>query len=552
VQGVALSTTVSFATSNTGDPASIRFAVSSSRISVTGVGQADTASVTITVLDASGNVIRESGYPTPRGNNLRVKFITSPNGGETIAGNNIGGTLQTAGYGGFIDVATQGGVAVVNLRAGTLPGIVELSVSALSFAGTSLGNAADISTTAVAPPVSIASGSATTIVFSAPITGAIENLGNGNYRRKGKVDVTDRYGNSVPDGTVVNFTLLDTAIVHDNTGTATANAQTLDRSGTSLITRTCSAQPTAGSEASGCTTKGNLAVVPATAPVGGAADFNNTQRVFRNGVLRPLGANDRILIRNAVDADKIQTISAVNSATEVTVFNQFAHSLASGEFWAGASLSGAQIFGADPSGNLTVGTGVTTNGVAELRVTYPATVDTILTGCYGYPYSAGNGSAAYSDRDKRDSVPQSRQVVVAASSGTTATAVTQGTFCFSAIAGGTITPDVSSVALPKSTAATIGLTIRDGGDKIPLPYDGFTCYVSSTTIAAGSLFSVTVTPNTNSDGDIATDVNGNASVTILRDSGNANANDSVTVTCATDAGGGQIATTAIKVSPVLP
>lgn len=542
VQGLGISTNVNFAASSSGAPASIRFAASSTQISVTGVGQPDTTNITLTVLDSSGNVIQESAYPTPRQNNVRLQFVSSPNGGETISATDVNGALQTAGAGGFIDVATQNGFAVINLRSGTLPGIVAIRASVLSFSGTSLSSPSDISTTATAPSVSIASGPPTTIAFSNPVTNSVENIGGGSYRRRGQVLVTDRYGNTVADGTVVNFTLLDTAITHDNTGSTVASSALLSRSGNSLITRRCTIEPTAGSEASGCNAPGSGNNPPATPS---PSDFASA--VTRNGSSRNLQANDRVLIRNAIDGDKIRSISSVDSPTQLTTVSQYLNSLSNGEFWAGASLLGGSIAGIDAAGNLVPGSGTTTNGIADLRVTYPANAGTILSGCYGYPYPApsGPGSAAYSDRDRRDAVPQSRQVVVAASSGTKATAVSQGRFCFAGIANGTVAASPTSVALQQGASQQVSLSVNDGGDKIQLPYLPVSCFVSSLTTTNAFSISTSVAPN--SDGDIATNVNGTASLTITRSNGAAASGDNATVMCLSGDG-----FTSISVTPILP
>ncbi|WP_268762364.1 beta strand repeat-containing protein [Fontimonas thermophila] len=511
-----LSVPVAFESASAGDPASIRFSVVQTRISVAGVGQTDQTQITVTVLDSSGNPIDESRYGNSALNNLRAQLVSRPDGGESLTGTDASSTVVSNDASGIVDVRTRNGTAILTLRAGTLPGVVQVRFSVLEFTGTDFNVPADVAAVAALPQVSIAGGPPHTISFTQPITDAIEDLNNGNYRLKGKVDVTDRYGNSVPDGTVVNLSLIDSVIVHDITGATTANGSTLARSGNSLIRRRCTSEPTPGGEASGCGARGALT---------GASDF--TSPITRNDVPRFIQAGDIVAIRNAQSADKRRFVSSVGGATQLTVQTPYLNTLNNGEFWVGASAMGAQIAGLASNGDLTPGTGVTKDGIAEFRVTYPANPRTILSGCYGYPYP----DRSYDDRDRRDSVPQSRQVIVVANSGPVATGINAGDYCFKAIAGSSLTPLPSEIALGLGGSAVVGLELRDGGDRIPLPYVGLSCFVSALGDDAldPGTFGVTVAVNTNSDGFQETDVDGRGSVTIT--SSGTGAKGTATITC---------------------
>ena len=506
----SLSTAVSFESASTGDAASIRFVVGSPVLSVAGVGQDDQTSITVTVLDSAGNVIDESAYGDTGLNNLQARFVTHPGGGESLAGRDAAGNVVTSGGVGTLNVRTRDGVAVLTLLSGSVSGIVEIEFSVLDFNGTGVSAKASL------PQVSIAGGPPHTIVFTGPITGAIENLQNGNYRMKGKVDVTDQYGNAVPDGTVVNFAVMDSVVMHDNTGSKAADSTLLNRSGPSLIRRRCAVEPPPDGEAGGCS--------PADAQ-SDASDF--TSAISRNGTNRTIQSGDLIFLRNAPARDKRRVVDSVDSATQLAALQNYTVTENGREMFIGAALLGAQIFGLDSDGNLTPGTGIVNDGIAELRLTYPANVRTIRTGCLGYPFS----DRAYSDRDRRDTVPQSRQVITVASAGSEAVAIDQEQFCFSSIAGSTLTPTPTSVVLGSGASSIVDLLLRDGGDTVQLPYVRLSCFVSEVSRDDASDFSVSVNVLPDTDGDPATGASGHGAVQLTVGGMNIVNGDSATVTC---------------------
>lgn len=517
-----LNTTVTFTGASTGDPAALGFVVTNSQISVTGVGQNQQTQITVTVLDSAGNPVDESKYNDATLDNLEARFITQPNGGETISGTQASGTISTA-TSGTLDVRTNNGVATLTLSSGTISGIVELQFSVLKFTGGSFAVPANVAASGALPQVSIAAGPPASMTFSGPITNAVEIIQNpggsnsGNYGLHGKVDVRDRYGNFVPDGTVVNFALMDSVIVQDNTGTTTASSPNLDRSGNSLINRRCTTQPggtpNAPTEATGCNVLGSNTAL---------TDFTST--ITRNGVSRGILNGDLILIRDTISKDKKRTVSSVTGQTQLVANSNYSSAANNAMFWTGSSLSGGAISGFNADGTtLTPGTGVVENGFAPFRVDYPANTGSILLGCYGY----GN-NGAYSDVDKRDAVPQSRQVVVSADA-SSVSAIDAGDFCFKAVAGTTLTPATAALSLSNGQTQVVSMSLRDGGDTVPLPYMPINCFQSA---AEGSAFTVTAAITPTSDGLLTTDVSGSTSVTFTATVGSgAQSTDSVTYTC---------------------
>lgn len=156
----------------------------------------ESSTITVRLLTSTGGAAQDA----PAGiNNVRVSFTTQPNGGELLLGTQASGALVQNTK--SLDVATINGVATLTLNSGQLPGVVELKAEALDNTGASYNPV--IQTTASV--LSIASGPAHSIVFSYPVAASIQNMNNGTYRREGGLLVTDRYGNPVADGTVINL-----------------------------------------------------------------------------------------------------------------------------------------------------------------------------------------------------------------------------------------------------------------------------------------------------------------------------------------------------------
>ena len=115
----------------TGDPANIELSVTDSHLFVAGVGKKSNTTLTITVLDGGGNPIGESSYGDSSLNNIRVELLSQPDGGEFVSGRNAAGSIVTTKTADSIEIRTQGGGATVNIHSGTVPGVLEVRVTAL-------------------------------------------------------------------------------------------------------------------------------------------------------------------------------------------------------------------------------------------------------------------------------------------------------------------------------------------------------------------------------------------------------------------------------------
>lgn len=417
---------VIFGVSSDGYPASIELSAGTNQISVAGVGQNENTTISVRVLDSSGEVIDESEYFQ---NNLRVSFISRPNGGEYVSGTDCDGTVQDTRETGSMVVKTNNGVITLGLQAGTLPGVVEVLVEALCD---ETGAFLDTPVTASIPQLAIASGSPHNITLSQSHLNAIVDMNTlpapetkpGFYRRSGSISVTDRYGNNVPDGTAVSLGLVDSLIAMGNNGVIAKDSANLTASG---------------------------------------AGFD-TAFITRDDPQRLIEENDRVLLLNAEQADKSRVVDiAPESETTIKTNMNYTADKSSLQYVVGSNLLGAFISGADEDGNKIPGTAITKDGLANFWVTYPANPDKILTGCYGY---SSSDPTSYDDRDKRRDKPTSAQVYVVASAGDGVTTIDQGRFGFSPIAGFTLTASAEEI----SGTDTVELELRDGGDEVLLPY----------------------------------------------------------------------------------
>ncbi len=422
----------------TGTAAVITTTISSSQIYVAGVNKTENTTIIIKVYDEAGNLVNVEGSPTTA-SNLVVSFVSKPNGGETLSGVDHTGTLVSSTT--SISVATTDGQATVNLKSGTLPGNVELQISATA----NLDNA----TTTISEVV-IASGPAETITFSYPQSNAIINLnttadvfGNttaGFYARKAGINVVDRYGNAVPDGTVVYLGLVDSVISSGTTG-STAGTTTFTDAGATF----------------------------------------NVDTVTRNGITRYTETNDRLLITDAIEGDKSRYVNTTTAFTNTTLGVQTAFTDATSptglSYIVGASMLGGSVFGVDEtSSTATFGFATTTNGLANIRMVYPANANTILTGC------------TLAASDTRVTPADSGDVYIIASSNDGAATTISPDACFSSIAGYTLTAAPATII--GSDTITLGLT--DGGDGIALPFTQVSPSVAYTTVDPAS--TITVTP----------------------------------------------------------
>lgn len=425
-------------------PASVAVAVSNKALMVAGVNGDDSAQITIRLLQSNGEIAQDA----PAGvNNIKVSLVSKPGGGEFISGQNADEELLQNEESLLIN--SRNGVASLTLNAGTLPGVVELQAEALQADGTSYSPA--IVTTLSA--VSIASGPAHSIAVSYPSQNAITDMGNGIYRRLGGLLVTDRYGNKVSDGTVVNLGILDSVILSNtapviNYGFASSIAD------------------------------GNAVT---SAGVSTLSDPSNSlftsANITRNNSARYIQQSDRVLLLNAQAADKSRFVStAPQQVSELVVTRPYTEDAASLQYLVGAALLGAQVSGVDPSKDeLVSGQAVTVDGNATFYLTYPANRDTILTGCLNPQI------------DTRHQPLGSSQVWLIASVSNTDATTLNNQGCFSAMSDFQLVNLTGTNSL--SDSANIRLQALDASD-IELPFMPVTSSVSYTVNAGGLTLTV--------------------------------------------------------------
>ncbi|MFC4653739.1 MULTISPECIES: hypothetical protein [Rheinheimera] len=426
------------------DPTTLAISSSESALYVSGVSQLESSAITIRLLTSSGAAAKDA----PAGiNNVRVTLVTSPNGGETLSGRQASGEVIKASQ--SLDVASQGGVATVTLNSGRLPGVIELSAEALNDQGQPYNPAirATLST------ISIASGPAHSIVFSYPVTDSITDLGNGIYRKLGGLLVTDRHGNPVADGTVINLGVIDSVLVSNR-------EPVIDYGFTKTV---------ADGLASTVQGQANL------------TDLSNalfqSAVITRNNTSRYIQAQDRVLLFNAQAEDKSRFVAvAPSESSRVQVNKAYQNTDAELEYLIGASLLGAQVSGTDPAkADLVSGQAITKDGNATFYLTYPADNSSILHGCLP------------TDIDTRQSPMASSQVwIVAEASGSGATSLNDQA-CFSAISPLSLSANTTAI----SKTSTVALQLVDQKE-IALPFMPITELVSYGQNAGGLV--VTVSP----------------------------------------------------------
>ncbi len=455
------STTLAFGTVTSGEPASILIeSVSNTEIAVTGVGQNDNTAITARIVDETGTTVVDPNL------SLLVTLLAKPDGGEVISGEAPtppGGLVTDTDE---IEIDASSGSGTFNLRSGILPGVVEIRLQVYengSAYTTSLGTAVVI----VTPQISIASGPPHTMVLSAPTVDAIVNLNDGPdsgipltpgfYSRRAGLIVTDRYGNAVPDGTTINLGFLDSVISAGEQGETLGDFRMRDNSG---------------------------------------IDFT-ADTIIRDGLIREIEPNDRVVLFDVPAEDVSRFVDAggifANRVLATKAYNNTASNL---EYAVGASLLGGSIYGTDGA-TATKGTVQTDNGLAQLRLVYPAQRERILCGCYGTGVT--NPTAAdyqFGTTDKRflrgsgaAAENTGRTISVFTSSDDNVSMASEGTLCFSAIAGFTLEAVPDEIGGPAGTYP-IALTLYDGGDEVLLPFvavsygvvvDGATLTASATT-----------------------------------------------------------------------
>ena len=422
-----------------GDPASIEVSSDVTQISVQGVGQQETATVSVTVKDGTGTPIDDEVY-----DNIRVTLQTSPNAGEYLSGTSDI-TNPTSVSGTTIDIFTSTGQTSFGVQSGTRPGIVEVLIEVLDATGATLISAA-------VPQLVIASGPAFTINFTFPNTDAVINDGAGIYQRRGSVLASDRYGNSVTDGTTISLGMIDTVLAEDTDGDTSTNVNALTSASSDL----------------------------------------STANVTRNGITRFITADDRVLLFDAIAADKSRfTTGPATDSDTVPVHSPYTGGETVLSYVIGSSHLGATIFGVDDSGNLTGGYVKTKDGAGEIRIQYEATKETIHSGCYG----------TLDASDTRTAPADSSDVLLIASANNANATTIEQRACLSSIVPWVLTNNRSA---DMNVGGSVGLKLVDGGDSIALPFLDLS---PTYTVSAPGLTLSATNPCT-------TDINGECEATI--------------------------------------
>jgi hypothetical protein len=291
------------------------------------------------------------------------------------------------------------------------------------------------------------------VIISYPMSNAIEDQENGFYLRKAGIALTDKYGKPAADGTRIALRIIDSVLVQGDV--IDGGPDTI--AGTNLVI------PSA--EQSDGTLAGDLT----TLKVDRLGIANGSNRMIEAGdaVLLFGPGYSRDIIRNIQGPPGLIDTLAVTSAFEKSYpeYNDVSYVV-------GASMLGAAILGESDEGFIS-GEGVVSGGagIATVWIRYPSNINYILTGCNPMI-------------DDRITPMGSGQVYLAATAGNI-TAVEP--FCFSTVAGYTLTPD--SVEIETTTAGgnySVPICVADGGDGVGVPF-------SFINVLGGGLGTVTLT-----------------------------------------------------------
>lgn len=410
----------------------LQLKVANPALVVTGTGGQDSTNIQIQLFNRAGLPAGDG----PAGvDNLLVQLTSRPNGGEVLQGQQASGALVRDSQ--QVRLKSRNGVATLQLQAGTLPGVLELSVEALNEQGLPLSPAVKTSLSGL----SIASGPAHSIAVSYPRLDSLTNLGNGLYRRKGGLLVTDRHGNAVPNGTVVSLGALDSVLLSNMAPALHYGAF----------------QSVAAGDAS-AQQAGLLLTDPSNALFKSAYNLrNNFNRYIQQG--------DRVLLPNAQAGDKIRFVAADPVENQQLTLNKaWSQSYNQLQYLVGAALVGVQIAGEAATGStdLVPGQAIVKDGYATFYLTYPANPQTLRLGCLSDP-----------QQDSRYLPLGSAQVwVVAEVNGTAATTLDRQA-CFAGLLPFTLSADTTQL----SGSAKVLLKAQDAS-LISLPFTDLTVTVS--------------------------------------------------------------------------
>jgi hypothetical protein len=204
--------------SSQGAIAGLEVTSSATAVYVRGTSGNTTSSISARILDDAGNQFQQA----PTTNNILFEVVNPAD--ETLVGRNIGGSNVE---GTAIRIASTSGLASVNLRSGTRQGLVVIKATA-DRADNNVDNGIQ-SPIIASRPVAISDGKLYNLTITSPVQAALSNQevaydrGNetgtgpinfqrGQYRVPVSVVATDRQGNPVLPGTVIEFGMIDAPV----------------------------------------------------------------------------------------------------------------------------------------------------------------------------------------------------------------------------------------------------------------------------------------------------------------------------------------------------
>jgi adhesin/invasin len=368
IDGVTVQTGVAFgfvAGVGSGTATTIELTVSTDSIRVKGSGGQESAVITATARDESGNLITDCpnlSFPDPPaqpGPNMRFTITNGPGGGEELDGT---GTTT-------VDKPTSNGTATVALTSGTISGSVTIQVQVILDGICGNGSVTsgpygvppyDIAppyAVALTTPIGIEAGEPANIVIFQP-TEVIPN-NDGSISMIISALVQDQYSNPVEDGTVIFFGIVD-------------NPPT-----------------TLNPERDGYKVAGDV----------GETQFGAVLNHFESATFTSSGVdftyvdtNDSLIILNGMDKGGHIIVGTSGGPTIIEVTNNFQANETDLEFVAGTAELGT-VCGVvttgnlEPDGTCTPSSGTVIKGVAHSRMTW--TPQGIFKPFYLYAESVG-------------------------------------------------------------------------------------------------------------------------------------------------------------------
>ncbi|MFW6334983.1 MAG: hypothetical protein ACOC0W_06900, partial [Desulfosalsimonas sp.] len=280
------------------------------------------------VVDEADNHIEDSAYI------LNIRMLSRPHGGERFSQGMYDTDTDVDIHNPIVN-----GISGFNVQSGNLPGAVEMEAEVVNAGD---GSPLDPAVKSLLQRISIASGPPHTLVICP--SGEVVDLKDdpcgcipitsGFYCMSASLSVTDRWGNPVPDGTVINMGVMD-SVISSGTGNITQDSNVLVHAE-------------------------------------GDADFE-TDSVERSGKQRHIEPGDRVLIKEAASENKSRFVQdPVSDGPHRIYVNRAYEADETVEYVVGASLLGGSIHGCNPDGTATKGTVITKEGLGRLCFVYPS------------------------------------------------------------------------------------------------------------------------------------------------------------------------------------